>query len=542
MALPQSVTDFARSLRSLEEEKRRRLMAFLSAQREAQERGALSDLGWIQTNLYIRDKRRRIIPLVLTEVQRYYYQGRTRRDLILKARQQGITTLIEALFFCDCVRRPNTTSVLVVHDLDSAQKIFEIARLYWQMLPAHEKRLAGGEPSRENKREFIWPNGSRLWVGSAESKAGRFGHGLTIHNLHCSEVSRWSKPEEAMVALFEAVPAEGRIVLESTPNGFNHFHDLWTGAAGAGFTRFFFAWWDDPEYRSPAPADMMPLSAEEQALVERHGLSLEQIQWRREKQRDLRERFREQYPEDDISCFLASSRSVFDPEALRRAAARIGAEAAPESLATLRTARGDAIPIAPARLLIWKRPQPQATYVVGADVGEGLAGGDASCAVVLERASGEQMAELHGRIPPDRFGHLLDALGRFYNLATVAVERNNHGHSTLNTLRNACRYPRLYWHVRYDQSGKGKPVLGWPTDQATKPILVDDLAAAIAGGHLLIHSPDLIDECLTFVTTDTGSQEAQEGKHDDRVMAAGIAWQARKRGVSRGTTQRPEGW
>jgi hypothetical protein len=64
----------------------------------------------------------------------------------------------------------------------------------------------------------------------------------------------------------------------------------------------------------------------------------------------------------------------------------------------------------------------------------------------------------------------------------------------------------------------------------------------VAGGHLLIHSPDLVDECLTFVTTDTGSQEAQEGKLDDRVMAAAITWQARKRGISRGTTQRPTGW
>ena len=85
-------------------------------------------------------------------------------------------------------------------------------------------------------------------------------------------------------------------------------------------------------------------------------------------------------------------------------------------------------------------------------------------------------------------------------------------------------------------------MLGWPTDQATKPILVDDLAAGIAGGHLLVHSPDLVDECFTFVTTDSGSQEAQEGKFDDRVMAAGIAWQARKRGMSRGTSQRPAGW
>jgi hypothetical protein len=85
-------------------------------------------------------------------------------------------------------------------------------------------------------------------------------------------------------------------------------------------------------------------------------------------------------------------------------------------------------------------------------------------------------------------------------------------------------------------------MLGWPTDQATKPILVDDLAAAIAGGHLIVHSSGLVDEGFTFVTTDSGSQEAQEGKHDDRVIAAGIAWQARKRGVSRGTSERPAGW
>jgi len=71
---------------------------------------------------------------------------------------------------------------------------------------------------------------------------------------------------------------------------------------------------------------------------------------------------------------------------------------------------------------------------------------------------------------------------------------------------------------------------------------VDDLAAAIAGGHVTLHSQAVIDECMTFVTTDTGAQEAQQGKYDDRVMAAGIAWQVRKRPVARWSSQRPEGW
>ena len=102
-------------------------------------------------------------------------------------------------------------------------------------------------------------------------------------------------------------------------------------------------------------------------------------------------------------------------------------------------------------------------------------------------------------------------------------------HATLNPLHNTLDYPNLYHYTRYDPSGVGAEALGWPTNARTKPIMIDDLAEAIAEGHLLIHSSGLVDECFTFVTTDTGSQEAQPGKHDDRVIAAAIAWQVRKR-------------
>jgi len=80
---------------------------------------------------------------------------------------------------------------------------------------------------------------------------------------------------------------------------------------------------------------------------------------------------------------------------------------------------------------------------------------------------------------------------------------------------------------RYDQAGDAGESLGWPTNARTRPLMLDELSEAIAEGHLLIHSEGLIDECLTFVTTDSGSREAQSGKHDDRVIAAAIAWQVR---------------
>jgi len=63
----------------------------------------------------------------------------------------------------------------------------------------------------------------------------------------------------------------------------------------------------------------------------------------------------------------------------------------------------------------------------------------------------------------------------------------------------------------------------------TKPLMVDGLAAAITEGAITIRSSPLIDECLSYVVTDTGATEAQPGRHDDRVIAAAIAWQVRKR-------------
>lgn len=499
---------------------------------------------WIEANLQIRTKDRRVVPFYLNAAQVDYYEHRTSRDTILKPRQLGFTTLICGLFFADTILRPNTTSVIVAHDTDSSEKIFRIVQLFWERLPEEERQRVG-QPRFSNRREFLWPTiNSQFYVGTAGALT--FGRGQTINNIHCSEFAFWPKPQEALAALTEAVPKEGRIVIESTANGMgNYFHDLWTEAKAGGndFATHVYLWFEDPENRLGGEVLDEPTD-EERKLKQAWNLDNNQIRWRRAKQRQLRDQFRAEYPEDDVTCFLASTRTCFDLAALQKAAARIAAEPALEIVPAIPHPAGHTVPVAPARLLVWRRPEEGRVYVIGADVGEGLAGGDASCAVVLDRETGEQVAELHGRIPPDRFGQLLDALGRWYRRAQLAVERNNHGHSTLNTLRNVCRYPRLYYHVRYDAKAgvAATPTLGWPTDASTKPILVDDLAAAIAECHLIMHSADLVDECMTFITKDDGSQQAQEGKYDDRVMAAGIAWQVRKRPVARGTTQRPAGW
>jgi len=484
--------------------------------------------SWIEANLWLRSKEQRMVPFRLWPVQAHWYERRTRWDMILKARQLGFTSLICALYFADTVLRPNTASVMVAHDLDSAERIFQIVRLFWERLPEEERQRIG-EPRYLNRRELYWPSlDSRFWVGTAGSVASGRGH--TVNNLHCSEVAYWPHPEKTLAGLTEAVPMSGRVVIESTANGVgNYFHDIWLAAKQGqnSFRPCFYEWWWDRGYRLEGPP-LGELTEEEQQLKQAHGLDDDQLRWRREKMRQLRDSYPAEYPENDTHCFLASGRCCFEISALLTARARIAGEPKPETVLHLSDREGHSLSLSPARLLIWRPPEQGRKYVVGADVGEGLTHGDPSAACVLDRKSGEQVAELHGRIAPGRFAQLLAGLGQLYRGAEIAVESNGHGYATLDTLHNTLEYAPLFRYRRYDQSGETGETLGWPTNARTKPLMLDELAEAVAEGHLLIHSEGLIDECLTFITTDSGSREAQPGKHDDRVIAAAIAWQVRK--------------
>ncbi len=488
--------------------------------------------SWIEENLWIRTKDQQLVLLRLNAVQQDYYSRRGPRDLILKPRQLGFTTLVCALFFVEAVLQPNTVSAMVAHDADSVQRIFGIVRLFWDRLPEAEMRRIG-EPRIFNRREMFWPRlNSRFYVGTAG--AFTFGRGQTINNLHCSEFAFWPRSMEALAALTEAVPLDGRIVIESTANGMgNAFHDIWVEAKQLenAYATHFYTWWQDPSYRQWSPQPLGEPFEDEQSLREIQELNDDQLRWRRAKRAELRDRFLQEYPEDDVTCFLASGRCCFDTTALVREQQRIAGE--PESITAthLKVEKAEAVAVAPAQLLLWQEPAPGRKYCIGADVGQGVKGGDPSAAFVLDYESAEQVAELHGLVPPDRFGRLLDALGRYYNNAKLAVEYNNHGHSTLNTLLNECGYPNLYRHVDYDDPLSKSHLPGWPTNAKTKPLMINGLAAAVAERSILIRSSALVDECFSYVVTDAGGTEAQPGKHDDRVIAAAIAWQVRKRPI-----------
>jgi hypothetical protein len=456
--------------------------------------------------LKVRARDGNLVPLRLNAAQRNFSAAPRRgRHIILKARQLGFTTYIAARFFIATITRPGTLSVLVAHDLDSAQAIFEIVRRFADNLP---ERLRDGclRTSRANVRQLVFPElDSQFRVESAADE--NCGRGLTIQNLHCSEVSRWPGHAAATLASLRASfpqTLRGAVVLESTPNGAaGCFYDEWQRAGEKGAQKHFFPWWWEPSYRRHHPA-VTKFTEDEAALRKLYKLSPKQIGFRREMQANLRELAPQEFAEDPSSCFLASGDCVFD---LKMIEERL-AEVTPAS--TLRDN---------GRLQMWFPPQRGREYIIGCDPAGGGASGDYACAEVIDRKSGMQCAELRGHWPPREFAARIAELATEYNRALLAVERNNHGHAVLAYLTSSGRYENLYC-----AGGDA----GWATTTITRPLMLESFASALAERSSGIYSRVLLEECKTFVRRENGTAGAAIGAHDDCIIAMAIALAVRE--------------
>ncbi len=458
-------------------------------------------LMWALLN--IRDKNGRLRRLVLNRAQKDLETTSTQRNIVLKARQLGVTTYVAARFFVNCITREGTLSVQVAHDQRSAEEIFRIVHRLLENLP-EALRQGALVTSRANVRQIVFPvlDSEYRVETAADPNAGR---GLTIHNLHCSEVARWPRDvSETLASLRAAVPPDGEIFLESTPSGAGgKFYDEWQRASQTGYTRHFYPWWWDANYRRKI--EVVKFTEEEIELIRRHGLDPGQIAFRREMRANFRNRAREEYAEDPESCFLASGDCVFDSDLVEQRLKQ-PAPIAEESDA--------------GRLLTFFPPIPGGNgivpkqYIVGVDPAGGGTDGDYSCAQVIDQSSGVQCAELHGHFSPHDLAARVAILAHKYNDALVAVERNNHGHAVLAHLVMNQGYTNLY------KSGN-QP--GWLTTAASRPRMLENFAAILSAASFMFLSPRLLEECRTFIRHTDGTCSAAAGAHDDTVMAMAVA-------------------
>lgn len=470
--------------------------------------------GLIAESLFrIADKDGNDVDFRLNSVQRQIDETLTGRDLYPKARQEGVSSYFLARYTAACLgagNRRNVRAVVVSHDQESTQRMLNKVRYFLQ-------NLKGPDPVLKNNsaNEITFPKtNSMFYIGTAGAK--KFGRGDTITHLHCSEYAYWPDPLGLATGLFQAVPATGEIAIESTGNGMNDYAQRCLRAARSQsqFKLHFFNWQDFPEYTDPltdeeAEAIMESLSPqlEEDKLV--GVLTPGQIHWRRRKLEELNydlRSFKQEYPMTLDECFQASGHSIF------------------YKVLYAPTEEWREHPEKPNWFMLDGHPNPDYRYLVGADVAAGV-DRDSSSIEVICLDTMEQVAEYDSnRIPPDMFALEVIWAGKTFGNAYCVVEQNNHGLVTLAYMRGG--YPPALIHTERRQSragvDKGLSRMGHRTTEQTKPLMLGRLRKSVAD-DLVIHSEILMNQMTTFVEKENGKLEADEGCHDDLVIAMACA-------------------
>lgn len=265
--------------------------------------------------------------------------GLPMRAIVLKSRKLGYSSWVQIKLMQRLTQLPNRKGMVVAHDTDTANELFEIGRVIYEHLPPEIKPpLANMRNSKgtakfmqfgERARAAVTGLNSMIEVDTA--KEVQSGRGYTLHYLHLSEVAFW-QDEGKLTSLLNAVPYEPEtmIVLESTANGHNFFRERWI-AAEEGTSRYvpvFAGWTEDPDARLPFRSDEErerfiesigtgPWGDDEPRLIEEFGCTPEQLNWRRmmivDQTESKVEKFKQEYP----ACLTAEMRVSTDQGIVR---------------------------------------------------------------------------------------------------------------------------------------------------------------------------------------------------------------------------------
>lgn len=242
----------------------------------------------------IRTKNGSVDPFVLNRAQLYIHDrleaqlketGKV-RAIILKGRQQGVSTLVQARYFHKTITNRGIKTFILTHEGQATKNLFEMTKRYYEYLPKGLCPKAAKDNQKELKFETL---DSGYAIGTAGAKGT--GRSQTVQLLHGSEVAFWPNAAEHAQGLFQAVGDQDNteIILESTANGIgNFFHSSWVSAeqGASNFQAIFVPWYWQPEYRAfySQSNDEIHLSDEEQGLLnayQSNGMTREHIYWRR---------------------------------------------------------------------------------------------------------------------------------------------------------------------------------------------------------------------------------------------------------------------
>jgi hypothetical protein len=276
--------------------------------------------------------------------QKVIYNYRHNKKIILKSRQQGISTLYVAYNLDACIFTPNYQAGIQSYGRDESAKLYKRALIMWDSFPQEIKSQLGltlKSSSTTSGLEFS--NGSSLKIGNFR--------GDTLHSLHISELAKISKkyPEKAnelKTGAFQAVSSQNIITIETTAEGDTGlFPEIWFQSMGlidAGipltpldFQPIFLSWMEDIDCTLTLPhpiADIPQLHTYFKELEDEFSLNIdtltithisknqskpsltltqEQINWLVPKLRELGSDFNREYPATARLAFAQSIEGTY---------------------------------------------------------------------------------------------------------------------------------------------------------------------------------------------------------------------------------------
>lgn len=519
----------------------------------------------------IVDKEQKTVPFFLNEVQqefidilnndkKLYQEGKKLhlKYLILKGRQQGFTSLINAYQLACAITQKNFSGYTLADNTDNTEDIFsDKAKYYFENLP--EKIKPSQRYSNRRELDFSKEDGTGMNSKWRVATAGNIdaGRSKTLNFFHGSEAAFWKSLKKILVGLAEAFTKNAVVILETTANGFNEFKDMWDG--DNNYTNLFFEWWRTKEYTLEFESvviekefkDNVLNSVEEtdaeyemwclyrcKWLLEKKELSWGQIYWFYNKWRDKRGAIRQEYPCSPEESFIATGKNYFNMENVARRLDELKElykesrprrgyfiyEYGTSSWTNEKIILDNTIEFIEDYELGYitlynETIEPTEPYTLGADTAGD--GSDWNVGHVIDNNQ-RQVAVMRLQKDEDLFADQLYCLGKMYNDALISVETNFSTYVN-NTLVNR-EYPNIYIRENAPDaiSKQITKKLGFNTNKATRPSLLGELKTLVRDRIECINDIDTLQEMFTFIVNEKSKPEAISGYHDDIIMALGI--------------------
>lgn len=502
---------------------------------------------YAKTFIKIENELGEVVPLDLNEAQDIVYEeierqrlaARPIRLLILKGRQQGMSTFCQAYIAWKALTHPGARCLTVGHQLPAVHELFgKFDRIIKELPVIPEIGLAKPEvEDREKGRRirFADPLRSQYRADSAQEPES-VGRGMTIQYAHLTEVPQWAKADETMQAVLATVPDHPNtiVLVETTAKGATGwFYETWMKAIRAmergeepEFVPVFVPWFKTQRYQRKRRPGEPGLDVAETRFRDKYNLTNEQVYWYRDQREKYGERVTEEYPSNWQEAFLSSGMPFFRREDLKFYRERMRK---PWRKGVFRLRRqGDRKigkfldeDFGPTHLFEAKVDGHR--YSVGIDFASGRAA-DSSAIVVIDADTKRVVATHASKLLPDEVLSEAVLLARYYNDALIVPERSGIGQALVDTLVNTIGYTNVYREedpvaVKFHHGAR----YGWATSNRTRSWLLEEMAHLVHYRELDIPCKRLVEEMGTFVYLKPDYAAADPSSHDDLVMAMAIA-------------------